>query len=234
MSTPPEEQTGIVAHPTPYTEYLLQAILKRGLKAIYSDTKIIDDLFIRLKEDEREEMKKYLVTHQKMEVRVGLPKRGSQLPMISIALGSDLEDETKDTLGFHIEEMISDLQDRGIEDVSGSAFRSTYQILIFTSDDRFTVHLYNLIKKILLLNMDALVANGNHQPSMQGAELQLKGDDWFPEFAYARVLTLSVVHYDVVYVSTPRLRRLKFILRVDAGGDRTLDEDTTVVIETET
>lgn len=213
---PKEEQSSIPYGPFPVIEFLLIKVIRRGLQAVYADPTIIDKLFVQLTVDERQQMKDYLVAHQGIKVVHNFPASGTQLPIIALTLAQESEDASKEAMAYFVDELVGE-DGIDIEEAHGLAMRSTYNIMIFTPDRDFTIHFYNLIKAILLINMDSLSANGMHDIQMSGSDFRLEQENHFPEFAYSRMLSVNALHYEVVTLSEVALRALRVTL-LDSQG----------------
>jgi hypothetical protein len=192
---------------------------------LYADLSVIDMLFPMLTADELEQLKGYFREHQNIEVVHNFPRRGATVPVIALSLAAESEDGTKDTLGYFIDELTNSMG-LEVDEVRGIAMRSTYNVMVFTQDRDFTIHFYNILKAIMLLNIDTLAGIGMHDIQFSGNDFRFEDDSYFPTFVYSRMLTISALHYDVVLQTSKMLQKLVFSLRV--GSTASIDEDTIV------
>ena len=208
------DSLSIASSPFPLPEFTLIRVLKHGLKELYANLKIIDELFPTLPGDVRRELMGYLDKHQNIQVVHNFPTRGTQLPIISLSLAAESEDQSKETLNYHVDELVDKI---GVDvtEAQALAMRSTYNIMVFTQDRDFTIHLYNLLKALLLLNLDYLVINGLHEIQISGSDFRFEDDNYFPAFAYSRNLSLSALHYDTVLTKSKALRTLLVTISTD-------------------
>lgn len=214
MSIPREDQSSIPYGPFPYVEFTLKAVIEHGIATTAADPSLIDKLFVKLPKDVRDDLKAYLKAHPHIEVKHNFPRAGTKLPIISIVLATETEDSSKETLAYFIDELTDENGDV-LEDVTGQAMRSQYNVMIFTHDRDFTIHFYNLIKAFITINIEQLLANGVHEMQLSGSDFRIEDDNYFPEFAYSRMLSVNALHFDVVPISETVLRALRVTMRTD-------------------
>ena len=174
-------------------ERVLEEVLEAGYAAIKEDQSLIDDLFHKLDKKSLDDIKGYYDTHS-VAVRQNFPRDDIIFPIVTVVNGDDNENVDLDMLG----DFMNSGFDAGFtqnEQILGHGVSSTFNIYCLAGkDSNAALWLYYLAKAIFMVNAKVLFAHGLHNVVMRGRDITLR-EDLFPEFTFARVLTLSCDNY---------------------------------------
>lgn len=174
-------------------ERVLYEVMKVGFNAIQLDQGLIDDLLWKLDSAAREDIKTYFANH-KVTVRQTFPKEGITFPIVVVSNGTEEEPPQSDLIGDFMHGDFDVALTQGTE-VVGTANQSRYNIfLLGGNDSNLVMWMYYLAKAMCLVNRDTIARHGMHNVIFTGQDVNLR-EDLFPEFTYARVLTLSCLNY---------------------------------------
>jgi len=180
-------------------ERVLYEIMKAGWAALKLDPSLVDDLLYKLDEATRDDIKAYLTTHT-VTVRQNFPKDDITFPIVVVTNGTDDENAGQDVLGDY---MHTDF-DGGLSTGTltlGHALDSTYNIYCLAGKDSNAVlWLYYLSRALMMINYPEFDKHGIHNALMSGRDVTLR-EDLFPEFTFARMLTLRCLNYFAVRVT---------------------------------
>jgi len=168
----------------------LYNLLNAGIEQVQEDPKILDELFqdnFVLSDEELSTIKTYFAAHPP-NVANGYPRNDSEFPLISITLLSDSEAET-----FLNEDatMLADTDDPYFGmDIKTAIWEYNYQLMVYTEHPDITAAYYEIMKSILLANLDYLVNLDCFGFSLSGSELapDLR---YLPEHLFVRQITFT-------------------------------------------
>lgn len=195
----------IVASRTPSIvgERVLKAILEQEFERLAADSDEARRLlsYVLHQHLGAEEIQRY-VTHlaqRPPQVRLGYPRDGVELPMVSIVLGE--EHESEHFVGRHIGESVIG-EEGPFAEMVGSMWDVTWHVHIFAENPDVTLYLYHLTKLFLVAAGDVLEFVGLQEPSYAGTDLNPQ-EAYVPENVYVRILRVSAR----TVMSAPLLRR---------------------------
>lgn len=168
----------------------LHTLLTAGVDHIQEDLTVLDELFqnnFLLSDEELNTIKTYFTAHP-INVVNGYPRSDSKFPLVAITLGSDAESDTflNDDAGF-----IDDEESPYFGmDIKTAIYEYNYQLLIYTEHPDITAYYYEIIKSILLANLDYLVEQDCFGFSISGAELA-PDPRYIPEHLFVRQITFT-------------------------------------------
>jgi len=168
----------------------LYDILVSGIQVIQDDPSILDELFQQnfiLGPETAEQVKTYFQANS-LNVVNGYPRSDSKFPLVAITLLSDRESEyvLNDDAGFIME---SDDPNFG-QDIKTTIWEYMYQLLVYTEHPDISAYYYEIVKSIILINIDVLSDLDCFGFSLSGSELapDLR---YLPEQLFARQLTFK-------------------------------------------
>lgn len=200
-------------------ERIIQEVLRLGLSRIHDDPSLIDTLFSTLDDTARNDIRAFYATHN-VPVRVNYPRDAITFPLVAIVSAGDNENQSYDVIGDFF---TSEVDAARVEQINviGYATRGDLNIMCLAGkDSNAPMWLYYVVKAILLLNRDTLVAHGLHNLTVAGRDVTFR-DDLLPEFTYARSVTLSFDTHFSVTVSERVAKALTlslFVEDIDSGA----------------
>jgi len=198
-------------------ERVLQDLLKWGFGVLNDDTSLIDDLFHKLDKKSLTNLKHYYDTHD-ITVRTNFPSDSFTWPIVSIVNADDSENPQMDVLGDFLGDSVN-AAGTEVSRLYGHALNSRFDVYCLTGgDSNAALYLYYLVKAILLLNMQALHVHGLSNITFSGRDVQLR-EDLFPEFTYARVLSVNCNNYFSVSLTERAAKSLQ--LRIFTEDEET-------------
>lgn len=182
----------------PAPEFLLRNAIQVGLQDFIDTPELIASLFESYGQPVIDEVKNYLLVRTEpgkkvVETSINYPKEGMSLPLVAIVMGMDPEDTEHDVLGDFLE-FRSNESSTTLRAVVGTANKPVYSILILSQYPNLTVYLYIMVKAIIIANSIEFHKRGMQNIVLGGRDLTLDRD-LFPEFAYARQLTVTCLNY---------------------------------------
>lgn len=163
-------------------EELLTKTIEDKLAYLRATPAEIDQIFAGASEATRNNIKKY-VTDNAIRVVRGFPRDPAVLPVYAIVLGA--ENEQVASLGSSIGD-----DDETSEEMYGVMTNVQYRIEVWSNNGDLTVHLYHLLKWIVLSSRDDLQKEGLINQTVGGADLEPVPLQ-LPELVYRRALSLS-------------------------------------------
>lgn len=193
VETLPISDAIVKGYGTMMPERVFQELLKIGFTTIKSDTSLIDDLFHKLDEDTRDDMKAFFAAHV-VDVRLNFPVDSILFPMVTIVNQSDNEDVSSDVLGDFMGQEFDEGGSYTTE-ILGHALNSSYQVYCLAGkDSNAALWMYYLTKAVLMLNVQTLYVHGLHNIVYSGQDIRVR-EDLFPEKTYARLLTVQCFNW---------------------------------------
>lgn len=166
----------------PIIEELLSTTITNTLTTLQGNPSLIDSIFTGASDEAKTAIKQYVTANQIKVIR-GFPRDPAFLPVYAIVLGSENEQPTP--LGS----VIGD-DNLSSEEMHGILSNVQYRVETWSNNADLTVHLYYLLKWIILSNRDALEQGGLFNQSVSGADLEPVPLQ-VPELIYRRGLTIS-------------------------------------------
>jgi hypothetical protein len=166
----------------------LKTILENGITAIQNDLTILDELFrynFILEDSESISCKSYFSTNGFTVVN-GYPRSDSKFPLCAITLLSDRE---ADYVLNNDAGVIDDVPEQYTNmDLKTTIWEYMYQLFIYTEHPDITAYYYEIVKSILLENIDTFNDLACFNLSLFGSELapDLR---YLPEHLFSRQLT---------------------------------------------
>ena len=217
------EASGTVG--TMLIERVLQDVLRKGFYELKLDPSLVDELFYKLRDVTRADIKDYLSAHN-TAVHLNFPKDTITFPMLAVLNAGDNESEGLDALGDHFGHA-EYLGGQSANYFLGHGLNSQYHVYCLAGrDSNAVLWLYYLAKAILLLNRDTLDSHGIHNMMMSGQDISFR-EDLLPEFSFARLLTVSCVNYFAVQMTQRVASKLivrTFTQQPGSTGTNSLDE----------
>lgn len=197
-----------------FFEETLRRFLAYSFKEIQRNTaapgaSIIDELFAKMGDDIRTQIKSWFVNHTNVSMVINYPKDDIKLPFIAVVNASEEEKTAETFLGDHggsvvlgsLDQRSSQTPDSDLygEPVRPTRIRNLVSIperrvtrLYIASDDvNVTLYMYVVVKAICVLNKDVFDSHmGVRNLSISGADFEHR-QELFPTFAYFKMLTLS-------------------------------------------
>lgn len=168
----------------------LYDILTDGIQVIQNDLTVLDELFQQqflLGEETANQVKTYFAS-KSLNVINGYPRTDSPFPLVAITLLSDNESEyvLNDDAGAIYDE---DTPHFG-EDIKTTIWDYVYQMLVISEHPDITAYYYEIVKSIILINIDTLVNLDCFNMSLSGSELA-PDPRYLPEHLFSRQLTFK-------------------------------------------
>ncbi len=217
----PNAATGNLFFEPLLRQFLSYQLLQLNKNVNDPNVTFVDELFGRYGDDVRLEVKTWLAAATNIQVLIGFPREDTTLPFISVVSAEDQEKTSEAYLGDHggilnlggrevtsssqlttppnVYGQTQTLPDNRPKATSARYLLSvpeahTTRLYIATDDVNSTLYLYTIVKALLLVNkMDFDQYGGARNLKMSGADLEHK-QDWFPQFAFFKVMT---VNYDM-------------------------------------
>jgi hypothetical protein len=167
----------------------LKTIIDNGFINIYSDTSLLDEFIynFNILPDEITRMKTYF-SQNKIESSIGYPKVDMPFPIVAIILAGDTESEK--VLGREMGQITDSEDDFFGSDFKGSIWDYHYNIIIATIHPDICAYIYELIKLIIISNIDTFINLGHFNINISGAEL-IPDTRYLPEHVFIRQLAFS-------------------------------------------
>lgn len=168
----------------------LHILLTQGVTQIQDDPSVLDLLFqdnFLLSDEELAIIKTYFKDHPPNIIN-GYPRSDSEFPLVAITMSSDMESETflNEDGGF-IDD--TDSEYFGM-DIKTAIWDYVHQLHVYTEHPDITTYYYEIVKSILLANLDYLVDLDCFSFAISGTELA-PDPRYIPEQIFARVITFK-------------------------------------------
>jgi len=166
----------------------LKTILENGITSISNDLTLLDELFsynFILEDGELTSCKSYFSTNG-FNVVNGYPRSDSKFPLVAITLLSDRE---SDYVLNNDAGVLDDIPEEYTDmDLKTTIWEYMYQLFVYTEHPDITAYYYEIIKFILLENIDTFNDLGCFNLSLSGSEMapDLR---YLPEHLFSRQLT---------------------------------------------
>ena len=166
----------------------LFTLLETGVHQIQNDLSVLDSLFqdnYVLSDEELATIKTYFKAHG-LNVINGYPRSDSEFPLIAITLSSDRESDY--FIGDEAEPITEDDSPYLGMDLKSTIWEYTYQLLLYTEHPDITAYYYEIMKAMIILNLDYLSELDCYGFSISGSELA-PDPRYLPEYLFVRQLT---------------------------------------------
>lgn len=227
--TVPENQASGLRIP----EHAIRQLISYGFAQVrkhVDDPKnnLIDELFARLSDDVRKQIKSWFREHPNITTEVNWPREDIAFPFISVVNEGSTSDAEASMLGdyggMHV---IGSGAVQVAREVRRIADRNTTSLYIATEDPNLTLFLSAIARYIVLSNRDDLTKWYDiHDLTLSMQDV--RWDERFvPRFGYIRVVQLSYLSYYDFYVgeSTSKIVSLGLAVALrDAAGEEVVSD----------
>ena len=205
-------------------ERIILTLIQAGVDAVIADTDLIDESLSGAVGAAELAKVKTLFASNPPRVLMGYPREGVPLPNFSMVLSDDTP--IQQYLGQG-EEALLDVDDDILGNVYKDRVRGGFTIFVMADNPDWTTWLYRILRHILKVGTNYLIANDLQDPMISGADL-VPDPRYTPEAVYVRRLTISVEYEDrwndaggmwtAIYGSAESRGTLGTIAHEDVGG----------------
>lgn len=173
---------------------ILTRLLQVGVTALAADTDLLDSIWDDMAADEREQMKTAFGRNPPA-VSKGYARSDNRFPRIAVTLASD-----GGQVDFLAQGEMATLD--GTDTKTGDEWhrwnRATYNILVYAHQAEQAEALYRVVRRIVNVGRDYLIARGLDEPAMDGAELA-PNPRYTPDNLFVRRVSVSVEYQEEWY-----------------------------------
>lgn len=180
--------------------------LQQIVQTIGSADNVVDQLFARLNDKVRNQIKDWLVNHQNISITLNWPRDDVGLPFIAVITESEDEASDLDMLGDYAGVHTLGTLDPNTLQQSRQLYKiglkNVTNIIIAADDPNMVLYLGALLRYIFLQNKLQLLAMYDMHDLML-SQKDLKWDERFlPKFTYMRMVTLTYSTYFDINITT--------------------------------
>ena len=169
----------------------LKKILDQEVIELRNDLSKIDEIFEGADQQDIDDIKSWLAKNE-IKVILGYPHDATQLPCISITLGSFNNSGTVwgDVFSKQIDS--ASLNSKSETPKRGELQTNIYRFSVWSELPQLTLSIFYILHYILINTKGLLVSVGIRESIMGGGDLE-PAPQYFPTFVYLRVLTLTAL-----------------------------------------